>query len=341
MLFVSCLSLVSPLGYSAAATAAALRAKIAAFGETAYRDGNGEPIVGAMVECLVPTVQGRTRLIELLRLAIDELAPDVAERLPWNQMPLILCSREAQRPGARVGGIVGGLRFPDAARFVGTRAVHLARGAPSAFMALAIARSYLARADVPVCLILGIDSLIDARVLDWLDRTHRLKTSDRTDGIIPGEAACMLAVSKAPLTDDCVALLGVGEAMETATILNDDPFRADGMTAAVRDALREAGLAMHDVDVRLSDVAGESYAFEEIVLAQTRLMRKVRPRQVLWHPADCMGDCGAVAGLIQLAWAGQAYHRRYAPGPVAALHTASPFGDRAAAVVAAPDWKPV
>lgn len=105
----------------------------------------------------------------------------------------------------------------------------------------------------------------------------------------------------------------------------------------LREALQEAGLAMHDVDFRLGDVAGESYAFEELALAQARLMRKVRPGQPLWHAADCIGDCGAAAGLIQFAWAGQAFHRGYAPGPVAALQAASPFGLRAAAVVATPE----
>jgi len=121
-------------------------------------------------------------------------------------------------------------------------------------------------------------------------------------------------------------------------VFNEEPFRAEAMKSAVGDALRESGLAMHDVDFRLSDVAGESYAFEELALAQTRLMRKVRPSQPLWHAADCIGDCGAAAGLVQFAWAAQAFHRRYAPGPVAALHAASALGPRAAAVVASREW---
>src|SRR5262249_39102597 len=157
-------------------------------------------------------------------------------------------------------------------------------------------------------------------------------------GVIPGEAACLAVVSKEPRSDEHVSVLGVGVATEPATVFNEEPFRADGMTAALHGALQEAGLALHDVDFRLSDVAGESYAFEELVLAQTRLMRQVRPTQPLWHAADCMGDCGAAAGLIQLAWAAHAFHRGYAPGPVASVHAASAFGQRAAAVVASPNW---
>lgn len=335
MIFLSCISLVCPVGYSAVSAAAALRSGIAAFSEIGYRDVNGEPIIGAPVAALPPDLRGRGRLVALIQLALDEIDPGLSDRLPWGRMPLILCSREAERPGARLAGVVAGLRFPSGATFTGTRATHVASGAVSVIEAVAIARSILADSDVQACLILAADSFIDARALAWLDRVHRLKTSERTDGVIPGEAASLAVVSKAPVSDDCVAVRGLGIARESATVLNEEPFRADGMKAALQEALQETGIAMHDVDFRLSDVAGESYAFEELVLAQTRLMRKVRPSQPLWHAADCIGDSGAAAGLIQFAWAGQAFHRGYAPGPVAALHAASAFGLRAAAIVSA------
>jgi 3-oxoacyl-[acyl-carrier-protein] synthase-1 len=329
---------VCPVGYSSASAAAALRTGISAFIEIGYRDINGEPIIGAAVEALSLDLRGRDRLIALIQFALDEFDPDLSVRLPWGQMPLILCSRESERPGTRLNGIVAELRFPNGATFAGKRAAHVASGGASAIQAVAIARSFLAEPEVQACLIIAADSLIDARVLSWLDRTHRLKTSDRTDGVIPGEAVCLAVLSKESMSDSHISVHGLGVATEHATVLNDEPFRADGMTSALRGALQEAGIAMHDVDFRLSDVAGESYAFEELVLAQTRLMRKVRPSQPLWHPADCIGDCGAAAGLIQFAWAEQAFQSSYAPGPVAALHATSAFGQRAAAVISAKQW---
>jgi len=335
MTHVSCASLVCPVGYSAAAACAAMRAGIAAFSPTGYRDGEGETIVGATVEALPPELRGRDRLVALGQFALDSIDPALVGRLPWGRMPLILCTREAERPGARLTGLVAQLRFPGGMDLAGQRTAHAGGGAASAIQALALARAMLAETDAPACLVLGIDSLVDARVLGWLDRTRRLKTPRRADGVMPGEAACLAVVSREPLSDAHVQVRGLGVATESATVFNEEPFRAEGMKAALGHALREAGIGMHDVDFRLADVAGESHAFEELVLAQTRLMRTVRPSQPLWHPADCIGDCGAVAGLVQLAWAGQAFHREYAPGPVAALHMASPFGLRAAAVVAA------
>lgn len=337
--FVSCLSLVCPVGYSAASAAAALRAGIAAFAESGYRDLEGEPIVCAPVPALDPDLRGQARLLALIRLALDAMEPSLAAQLPWGRMPLILCTREAERPGSRLNGLAAKLQGPGGVPLAGPRNAHVAGGAASAIQAVAMARTVLADPEVPACLVLAADSLVDARVLHWLNQAQRLKTRDRTDGVIPGEAACLAVVSREPLADaSAVAVHGIGVATESATVFNEEPFRAEAMKSALGGALRESGLAMHDVDFRMSDVAGESYAFEELALTQTRLMRKVRPSQPLWHAADCIGDCGAAAGLVQFAWAGQAFHRRYAPGPVAALHASSAFGPRAAAVIASREW---
>jgi len=102
MVFVSCVSLICPVGHSAASAAAALRAGIAAFAETGYRDVQGEPIVGATVPALDPELRGQARLLALIRLALDAMEPPLAAQLPWGRMPLILCTREAERPGSRL-----------------------------------------------------------------------------------------------------------------------------------------------------------------------------------------------------------------------------------------------
>ena len=83
MVFVSCASLVCPVGYSAASAAAALRAGVATFAETGYRDVQGEPIVGATVPALDPELRGQARLLALIRLALDAMEPSLAAQLPF------------------------------------------------------------------------------------------------------------------------------------------------------------------------------------------------------------------------------------------------------------------
>lgn len=333
MLSISCLSLISPLGHTPQSTAAALRSGIAAFDELGYLDRAGVKIMGAFVPAVPAETRGQARLKALARLIFEELDPDIGGTLPWDRMPVILCTREMQRPGGRLRGVAADLKLPDGSTFQPAGTSHIAGGPTSAFDAIGRARGMLADPEVPACLILAIDSLIDARVLIWLDEDDRLKTSLQTDGVIPGEAACLALVSREPMTPTWLTFKGLGVAQEPATVLNEEPLLGEGLTAALRAALDEARIGLHQVDFRMSDVAGESYAFKELVLAQTRLMRQVRTSQPVWHPADCIGDCGAAAGMVQFAWAEQAFVRGYAPGTVAALHGSSAFGARAAAIV--------
>ncbi|ESW80700.1 hypothetical protein NKL07_18125 [Mesorhizobium sp. C280B] len=336
MTAISCVSLVCPVGYTPESAAAAMRASISVFQELLYRDINGQPLRGARVEAVPAETRGRSRLTALARLAVEHIDEKISALLPWGEMPFLLCTRDAGMPGARINGILSGLAVRGGEPLVGSRTFQITHGQISAFVAIEQARKLLNERNAEACLIMAIDSLIDARSLSWLDSRMRLKTSQVTDGLIPGEAACILVVSKRPILEGALRLRGLGLAIETATAGNEEPFRADGLSAALKAALREAGVHLHEVAFRISDVGGESYAFEELVLAQMRNMRKTRPEQPLWHAADCMGDCGSAAGLIQFAWAEQAFRRAYAPGDLAALHGSSmSFGGRAAAVVSA------
>lgn len=336
MTAISCISMICPAGYTPASAAVAMRASISVFEELPYRDRSGQSIRGARVEAVPPGTHGRSRLATLAQLAVEHIDTKFAAMLPWGEMPFLLCGRDPGMPGARVNGILSGLAVAGGKPLAGPRTFQVAHGQISAFVAIEQARKLLDERNVEACLIMAIDSLIDARALSWLDGKMRLKTSKVTDGLIPGEAACILVVSRRPILEGSLRLLGLGLAVETASVSNEDPFRADGLSAALKTALGQAGVQMHEIAFRLSDVGGESYAFEELVLAQMRNTRKTRPEQPVWHAADCMGDCGSAAGLIQFAWAEQAFKRGYAPGELAALHGSSmAFGGRAAAVVSA------
>jgi 3-oxoacyl-[acyl-carrier-protein] synthase-1 len=332
--FISCLSLVCPVGLTPESAGAAMRAGIDAFTELPYMDTLGVPIIGGLVSDLPVELRGGARLIELLARALELAQPRLPRAVVAGDLPLFVCTRETERPGASVDGVQGELEARLGVRIRREGSSQVARGPVAAFEAIGEARRILSEGRAEACLIVAVDTLVDSRTLNWLDRAKRLKTTLQTDGVIPGEAACVSLISRREMMSSHVALRGLGFAVETATVLDDEPFLGKGMAAAARGALAEAGLAMHEVDFRISDVAGESYAFEELVLTQTRLTRKTRESQVLWHPADCVGDCGAAAGLIQLSWVEQAFGRGYAPGPLALAHASGAWGARAAAVLA-------
>ena len=331
---LSCLGLVCPVGFTPEAAAAALRARVESFTDLPYIDTAGEAIVGAVVPGIPSDLRGRARLAALAGPLFETVRSRLPSHLPPDALPVVICTREAERPGAAYNGLVKEIEAQLGCPIRRDGSRHIGSGAVAAFEAIAHARDLLARGDAKACLLVAIDTLVDARSLNWLDKARRLKTSRQSDGIVPGEAACVLLASLKPVTATGVAVIGLGFGTETATVLNDEPFLGKGMATAVRGAIAEGGLELHQVAFRLSDVAGESYAFEELVLAQTRVMRQRRESQELWHPADSIGDCGAATGLIQFAWAEQAFARGYAPGDTAIAHGSAAQGARAAALIA-------
>jgi 3-oxoacyl-[acyl-carrier-protein] synthase-1 len=310
-----------------------MRAGVDGFTELGIVDDVGEPVVGAPVPDIPPLVRGRRRLAAMMTLAMGDALERIPPKLTAEKLPVLLCTREAERPGPRMSGVVAEVEDRLGLRLRRDGSDHLPAGHVAAFEALLKARQVLSDRSIPGCLIVAVDSLCDRRSLDWLDRAGRLKRPSESDGVIPGEAACVALITREPATASHVLVRGVGTAAEAATVLDDRPLLGQGMAAALKAALAEAGLAMHEIDFRLSDAGGESYGFEELVLAQQRLTRAHRDSQILWQPAAFVGDCAAAAGLLQLAWAEQAFARGYAPGPTAVAQASAAGGARAAAVL--------
>jgi 3-oxoacyl-[acyl-carrier-protein] synthase-1 len=181
-----------------------------------------------------------------------------------------------------------------------------------------------------------VDSYINASSLSWLDQHWRLKTPENSDGLIPGETAAAVLLQYLPPAHTVSALKvsGIGFGKEKATVLSEEPLMAEGLTEATRAALMEAGVAMHNIAFRLSDVSGESYGFKEQALVVGRLLRVHREEPYpIWHRAENVGDIGAAAGISQLIAAFFAYKNDYAPGNRVVCFTSAVPGDRAVAVL--------
>ena len=185
------------------------------------------------------------------------------------------------------------------------------------------------------CLVGAADSLIGARPLATLAAQRRLLTDDNPDGVLPGEAAACVLLDEAR-TGGLAQIRGLGFAEEPALLTNDLPLRADGVLGAARGALAEAGWAPHELDLRVSDAAGESYHFKEQALLLARLLRQPKPELPLWLPADSLGDAGTAAGLCGLVVAVAAFGARFCElGPRAICLAGNDAGERAAVALEA------
>ncbi len=321
--------LVTSVGLTSPATCAAIRAKLTNPSTTHFVLPGAEPLIGYQVELDAP-LRGIRKLAQMAVMAIEECLRGVP-REQWRDIPLLLCIAEPTRPG-RLEGLDGelpaGLEMALGARFSEHSGI-VAQGRVSAGLALVQARKLIHEHKHPRVLIAATDSLLNWPTLGVYAAGGRLLAPLNSNGFIPGEAAGALLVA-APNAAGELCCNGIGLALEKAHIESGEPLRGDGLTVAVRAALAEAGSNLHEIDYRVSDLSGEQYYFKEASLALNRILRKRREDFELWHPAECIGEAGATAGLACLAVAHAAGSKGYAPGRRSLVHLSNDSGPRAA-----------
>lgn len=353
------LGAVSPVGLSAPATCAALRAGIARLGEIETHAVEGpqlepRPATGGRVptEWLAGepeaeewpgherfgsprpplgthlVASGAARLVELAR---------VAAREAWEQAGLAVAA-------TRVTLYLGVDERDDAeavARELGPLAASLVAertGRAAALTALDRAARDLAAGRIECALVGGVDSLVRAEILEALDRAGRLRQAGRPGGVTPGEGAGFVVVerersARARGANPIVRVLGTAVA-EEPTAGTDEPNRGEGLTRALR-AAREAAGALEAKPLVVCDLDGDRYRALEWSYAELRVLGDLPGGAEVWHHADCVGDAGAAHNALGLVWAATALERGYARRAAALVWGASAGKTRAAAVLGA------
>jgi len=325
--------LVTSVGLSAPAACAAIRAALTNHTETHFVDAAGDRVIAAQVPLDQPW-RGRAKLVRMLELAImDCLAPVQVES---GTLPLLLCVAEESRPGRLKGldeEILPAVSAQLGMEFHPTLSSVIPHGRVGVAAALQHARMLLHDRALHAVLIGATDSLVTAETIATLELEGRLLTPSNSNGLVPGEAAGAVLVTRTAAPPASLTCHGLGFATERATVWNDAPLRADGLTEAIRKALAEAGCSLHDLDYRLTDNSGEQYYFKEAALALSRMLRQRKESFDIWHPADSVGETGAAIGAIALAVALTAGIKGYALGPGALFHAGTDDGRRASVVL--------
>lgn len=331
---ITAVGMVTGVGLDAAASCAAIRCAIDNFQETRFIDDGGEWIMG----CEVPLEQpwrGKTKLLKLAAMAIRECLEDHGQIKP-EQAPLLLCLPETERPGRVLTDDNAfffelqqelGMQFHAKSRVI-------AMGRVSAGVALQHTRKLLQAGTARQVIIAAADSLlVGATLTAFMEREYVL-TSRNSDGFIPGEAGAAVVVEPVyRRPEPQLICTGIGFGVETAHVDAEEPLRAEGLTAAIRGALAEAGCELNDLDFRLTAISGKQYYFKEDALFIGRILRKHKERFDIWHPADCIGETGSAIGLALLIIAKAACAKQYADGPRILIHAGNDDGRRTALVL--------
>lgn len=321
--------LVTPVGLTAAASCAAMRAKLTNPTDTRFIDSGGQWIVGHEVALQQPW-RGLDKLARMACMAIEEAAGDMP-RNEWSTLPMLLCVAESERPG-RLEGLDEQL-FPAIEVLLGThfdaRSAVVPQGRVSVAIALSQARTLLQDGGIRQVLIVAADSLLHWPTLTHYEAQDRLLTGHNSNGFMPGEGAGALLLGKPGAARQLVCS-GVGFGVEPAPLDSGRPLRGDGLTQAIGAALADAKCQMHDMDLRITDLSGEQYYFKEASLALSRTLRQRRAEFDIWHPAECTGESGALAGATVVALADAACRKGFSHGPNILAHMANDAGRRAA-----------
>ena len=326
--------MVTGVGLSAPASCAAIRCAIDNFQETRFMDSGGEWIMGCEVPLEKPW-RGKTKLIKMAAAAIKECL-EANKKIDPGATPLLLCLSEHERKGRVIDDDNQfflalqeelELEFHEKSRVI-------AKGHVAVAVALKHARRLIQELQVEHVLIAATDSLLVGATLAHYEAYERLLTSQNSNGFIPGEAGAALVVEPVSAGQGAQLICaGLGFGIEQAHVYSEEPLRADGLTAAIKESLEDAGCEMGDLDFRITDLSGEQYYFKEASLALLRILRKRKEEFDIWHPADCIGEAGASLTIIALIVSLFACQKGYAVGHNILIHLGNDDGKRAALVL--------
>lgn len=334
-LAITGVGMVTGVGLNAPASCAAIRCAIDNFQETRFMDNGGEWIMG----CEVPLEQpwrGKTKLIKMAAAAINECLDNNKQIVP-KATPLLLCLSEQERKGRVIDD--DNQFFLDLQEELGAefheKSRVIARGHVAVAVALKHARELLYELKVKHVLIAASDSLLVAPTLSHYEEDERLLTSQNSNGFIPGEAGAALLVEAVNTKSEGQLIChGLGFGVEKVHVDSDEPLRADGLTAAIKESLADAGCDMGDLDFRITDISGNQYYFKEASLALLRVLRKRKESFDIWHPADCIGEVGSVIGLVIIVFLKSAFEKDYSKGNHLIAHLGNDDGKRSSIIFA-------
>ncbi len=332
---------VSCVGFTAASTCAAIRAKVSGFTMTGFRDKIKGPTIWAEVPLSPSPLDANpfSRLVSLAEMALVECVETAG--VDRRECPVLLGTREPFRVGpgvdwSRKALLAETLKSSGVAMHPFSRV--FPEGNASCFAALSHARELLTSGHTKVCIVGGVDSLLNPADMRRFGNAYRLNSDEVAQGFVPGEAAAFLAVTREETARGLAKILGLALTREDdgRTVLSNRFSHGTGLEHAMLAAIRDSGRSEQDVAFRISDVNGETYRGLESMLAMFRVYRSQRSHLPHIYPASSVGETGAAAGALLLVVVVTALSKGYAPGSIGVCEASSDAGLRAACLVSRP-----
>lgn len=337
----------TPVGLTAASSAAAVRAAISAIGEHPwFIDKAGEKMCVARDTKLAPELGGVERFYELAKPAMEEALLPLIQSITINtqmSLPLFLGLPES-RPGLP-NQLDQELAFRlDQETYTSKLQITttpFSYGHSAGLMAMEEASRQIRQGQIEFCLIGGVDSYMQAETLEWLDDEGQLMSGENRSGFPPGESAgfCLLASTAAAHRSGLAVLadvVGTATTLEKNLIKTETICIGEGLSSAFSAITSRLKLPEEKINAIYCDMNGERYRTEEFVFTALRQQAAFVDVHDTTLPADCWGDIGAASGPLFTCLAVASSQRGYARGPRSLMWTSSEAGQRGAALLYLP-----
>lgn len=317
-LHVDAVGMYCAVGLNCNSATAALRAGLDNFRETAFFDYDGVPLTGAMLDDLPE--DGTKRLTRLVRPCISECLGSLADNATFPYAFVLLLDDDVEDAEAVFDACVKDLNVHSESRIC-----PLGRGGIGP--ALAYAKLLMQAKTVDNVLLAGVSSCFINDKIDRLQSAGRILTSRTNHGFIPGEGSGAVLLSLSRPGQSGLHITGTGYAQEQGCFLQEAiPNKAEAMTIAIQTAMHDCGYPVNETCFHCGDCSGEDFFFREISIALTRCMQQTVPYYSHLVPAASLGETGAAAGPLILAYMTRILPRMDSYGERALLHFSSDSG---------------
>ncbi|AKJ41636.1 hypothetical protein [Pragia fontium] len=330
--------MVTPVGFNADCSCAAIRAGISGVSELYLMEYEGgvNPLRGGKTE-IPQWWDSLDKLVDLVCPAIWECLSVISEG-EYNNIPILLgvSLPETQFFGACTDELLykieKKLNIPHH-----PLSKIFPYGQTSAINGISLASELLESGYISYCIVAGTDSYLQKKSTDYYIENNRIITQNNSNGFFPGEAgsAILLALSEHNNSQSGMNIISIGKAEESAYYLSEKSFMANGMTQAIKQAVNDAQIKPENILCRLTDINGEHYKFHESNIAVGRLNSIGSEDGVdmdIWHPIEFTGEIGAAIVPLLLGLALDAGQKGYAPGKYLLFHVGNDKEDRGALI---------
>jgi 3-oxoacyl-[acyl-carrier-protein] synthase-1 len=329
----------TPLGFSATASAAAVRGAISAVAiHPFFVDKADEPMALACDPGLDVDIGVTSRMEQMLISAIREALKDTLAAYRGAPVQCWIAMPES-RPGlpAEAGRLVSSAVSNT---FSGTPwTLHvLPRGHAAGLMAMQTAAEKVSIGETDFCVVAGVDSYHDLETLKWLDRHGRLMSSKNRNGFPPSEAAGACLVARRSTANRyglpiLATIMAAATSTEPHAIRSNGICIGEGLSAALKGVASSLRLPQQAITATYCDLNGERYRNDEFLYTLLRVQKAFVDAHDYECPADCWGDVGAASGLLFTCLAVASSQRGYAKGLYPILWASSESGHRTAVLL--------